>query len=79
MLVGTEDKICPYSRAVETASIIGEGIVNFETIQGKDHGYFASANDESFMSLLISHLQVPSDPEDTIAYRFANVCKAKHD
>ena len=56
MLVGTEDKICPYSRAVETASIIGEAIVNFETIQGKSHGYFASANDESFMSLLISHL-----------------------
>ena len=55
MLVGTADNTCPYARAVETAGIIGE-MVHFESIEGKDHSYFNSANDEWFMSLVIAQL-----------------------
>ena len=46
MLVGTEDQTCPYERAVQTAEIIGDMVVHFETMQGVDHNYFGSANDE---------------------------------
>ena len=56
MLVGTADTTCPYARAVETASIIGEAVVHFESIEGVDHGYYASANSEWFMNLVISQL-----------------------
>lgn len=59
MLVGTADNTCPYARAVETAKIIGDMVVHFESIEGEDHGYFGSANDEWFMNLVISQLQVP--------------------
>ena len=34
-------------------------VVHFESIEGEDHGYFGSANDEWFMNLVISQLQVP--------------------
>ena len=34
-------------------------VTHFESIQGVDHMYFGSANDEWFMSLVISQLQVP--------------------
>ena len=61
MLVGTADVTCPYERAVETASIIGDMVVHFESIEGVDHGYYASANDEWFMNLVISQLQVPTN------------------
>ena len=63
MLVGTADDTCPYDRAVETASIIGDMVVHFESIQGENHGYFNSANDEWFMDLVISQLKVPDIPE----------------
>ena len=59
MLVGTADNTCPYDRAVETASIIGDAVTHFESIEGVDHGYFGSANDEWFMNLVISQLQIP--------------------
>ena len=54
MLVGTADTTCPYATAVETASIIGDMVVHFESIEGEEHGYFGSANDEWFMNLLYS-------------------------
>ena len=54
MLVGTADGTCPYATAVETAATIGDMVSHFETIEGVDHGYFGSANDEWFMSLVIS-------------------------
>ena len=58
MLVGTADETCPYDTAVETASIIGDMVVHFESIEGADHMYYGSANDEWFMNLVISQLQV---------------------
>jgi len=61
MLVGTADGTCPYERAVETAGIIGDMVVHFESIEGEDHGYFGSANDEWFMNIVLSQLQVPED------------------
>ena len=61
MLVGTADMTCPYDRAVETAGIIGDMVVHFESIEGEDHGYFGSANDDWFMNLVISQLQIPSE------------------
>ena len=60
MLVGTSDETCPYDRAVETAKIIGDMVVHFESIEGQDHMYFGSANDEWFMNLVKSQLQVES-------------------
>jgi len=57
MLHGTEDWTCSYSRAVATASLIGDELVHLETLEGKDHGYFAGANEPAFMSRLISQLQ----------------------
>lgn len=59
MLVGTADRICPYSEAEKTAKIIGDAVVHFETIQGVNHHYFAGENGEWFMNLVISQLQVP--------------------
>ena len=56
MLVGTVDNTCPYARAVETAGIIGDMVTHFESIEGEDHGYFGSANDDWFMNLVISQL-----------------------
>ena len=56
MMSGTEDVTCPYSRALETAEIIGDAVVHFESIEGEDHGYFGGANDEWFMNLVISQL-----------------------
>jgi len=60
LLVGTADETCPYARAVETAKIIGDMVVHFETIPDADHMYFGSANDEWFMNLVKSQLQVDS-------------------
>ena len=59
MLVGTADETCPYATAVETAGIIGDMVVHFESIEGADHMYFGSANDEYFMDLVKSQLQIP--------------------
>lgn len=59
MLVATADQNCPYQRAVETAGIIGDMVTHFESIEGKDHFYFWQANDEWFMNLVISQLQIP--------------------
>lgn len=56
MLVGTADGTCPYARAQETAGIIGDAVVHFESIEGVDHGYFGQANDDWFMNLVISQL-----------------------
>jgi len=67
LLVGTEDNTCPYSRAVETASIIGEAVVHFESIEGYNHLSFASANDEWFVKLVISQLQITPIEEHIIA------------
>ena len=60
MFAGTADSVCPYETAVETAQIIGDAVVHFETFEGQDHGYPGRANDEGFMNLLISQLQVSS-------------------
>ena len=59
MLAGTADTTCPYDRAVLAAEIIGGAVEHFESIEGVDHGYFGTANDDWFMNLLISQLQVP--------------------
>lgn len=60
MIAGTADVTCPYERAVETASIIGDSIVTFNSIEGVDHGYYQTANSPEFMSLVLSQLQVPA-------------------
>jgi len=54
MLVGTADQTCPYKRAVETASIIGDMVVHFETIKGFNHVSFWSANEPWFIDLVKS-------------------------
>ena len=40
--------------------MIGDMVVHFETVEGEDHGYFGSANDDWFMNLVIDQLQVPA-------------------
>lgn len=64
MLSGTVDWTCPHARAEETASIV-PAVVNFESIVGKDHNYFLSANDRKFMNLLKSQLQVPGEEQES--------------
>jgi len=59
MLVGKDDVTCPYSQALITKDIIGDMVVHFESIENADHMYFSRANDEWFMDLLKSQLQVP--------------------
>ena len=54
MLVGTADQTCPYDRAVETAGIIGDMVVHFESIEGEDHGYFGSAASPDFMNIVFA-------------------------
>ena len=54
MIVGTADQTCPYDRAVETAGIIGDMVVHFESIEGEDHGYFGSAASPEFMDIVFA-------------------------
>ena len=51
-----DDITCPHSLAVETAETIGDAVVHFETIEGANHNWFGSQNDDSFMDLIISQL-----------------------
>ena len=65
MLVGTNDHTCPYATAVETASIIGDMVTHFESIEGVDHVWYQTANDDWFIDLVISQLQVPESSTET--------------
>ena len=56
MFVGTKDETCTHKRALETKAILGDTVVHFESIEGADHVYFNSANDEKFMNLLLPQL-----------------------
>ena len=40
MFVGTEDPICSHSHAKQAAKEIGDAVVHFESIEGKDHFWF---------------------------------------
>lgn len=59
MLVGVDDQVCLHSQAEEDAKAIGDAVVHFESVEGADHAYFGHANDEYFMNLVKSQLQVP--------------------
>ena len=63
LMSGTYDMTCPYATAQETAGIIGDAIEHFETFEYEDHGFFGQANDEGFMNLLISFLQIPAESQ----------------
>ena len=60
MFVATDDETCTYATAQETAAILGDIVTNFETFEDADHLYFWQQNDEEYMDLLISELQVPA-------------------
>ena len=38
--------------------MIGDMVVHFETVEGEDHGYFGSVNDDWFMNILHVHTLV---------------------
>ena len=70
MFAGSADQTCPYARALETKDIIGDAVTHFRTIEGKDHGWFGSANKKWFIDELIEQLQ-PTDignQTETVAF-----------
>ena len=58
MIVGAEDEICPLESAMEIAETIGDNVVNFTTIEGVGHNYFAWSNPDWLIDLVKSQLSV---------------------
>ena len=54
MIVGTEDEFCPHESAMQIAKTIGDNVVNFTSIEGVDHAYFAWSNPKWLMDLVKS-------------------------
>ena len=61
MFAGEKDVTCPYATALHIRDQIGDTVKQFHTIEGKDHMYFASANDDEFIQNLMDQLVEPSD------------------
>ena len=60
MFVARNETICPYTTAENTRDIIGDPVKNFYTIEDQDHRYFCGANDDEFMTNLMSELVEPT-------------------
>ena len=56
MIAGSEDKVCPYATAQKIRDDLGDTLEKFITIDGKDHLYFGSANDDAFITDLTDAL-----------------------
>jgi len=66
MLVGIDDKICSHDKAKKDAELIGDAVVHFESIENADHAYFGYANDEFYMNLVKSQLEIPNQNDGAI-------------
>ena len=56
LFADTLDEICSYKRAKELEKTLGEVVVDFVTSSAAGHDTFVGNNDQSFISLVISHL-----------------------
>ena len=56
LIAGSEDKVCPYATAQKIRDDLGDTLEKFITIDGKDHLYFGSANDDAFITDLTDAL-----------------------
>ena len=56
LFADTLDEICSYKRAKELEKTLGEVVVDFVTSSAAGHDTFLGNNDQSFISLVISHL-----------------------
>ena len=56
MIVATEDTFCTHETAMKTAETIGDNVVNFTSIEGADHAWFAWNNPDWFIDLVKSQL-----------------------
>jgi len=58
---GTRDMVCTNSQGKKYTGMITAEVTNFYDVEGQNHDYFSSmANDDWFMSRLITELQVPT-------------------
>ena len=67
MIASSNDPTCSYKIAEHMRDVI-PSVVSFDTMEGKDHNYYAYASDELFMSHVISALQNVDGPESLIEF-----------